>query len=51
MTSRSSGLGSGRSATTRRRLEHAMPDLARAAAARMEEQLPWYRALAAEDRS
>src|SRR3954469_17050641 len=51
MTSRSSGLGSGRSATTRRRLEQAMPDLARAAAARMEEQLPWYRALSAEDRS
>ena len=28
-----------------------MPDLARAAAARMEEQLRWYRALSAEDRS
>src|SRR3954469_3782307 len=51
MTSRSSGLGSGRSATTRRRLEQAMPDLARAAAARMEGQLSWYRALSAEDRS
>src|SRR3954471_14585795 len=51
MTSRSGGLGSGRSAPTRRRLEQAMPDLARAAAARMEEQLPWYRALSAEDRS
>ncbi|GMA89335.1 hypothetical protein GCM10025868_45850 [Angustibacter aerolatus] len=28
-----------------------MPELARAAAARMEEHLPWYRALSAEDRS
>ena len=49
MTSRSRRLVSSGSALARRRLEHGMPDLARAAAARMEDRLPWYRALSAED--
>jgi DNA-binding PucR family transcriptional regulator len=51
VTSRSGRLGRSRSAAARRRLEQGMPDLARAAAARMEDHLPWYRALSAEDRS
>ena len=39
------------SAATRRRIEHDLPDLARAATAEMVKHHPWFRALSAEDRS
>ena len=51
MTSRSGRPVPPRSPAALRRLEQGMPELARAAAARMEGQLSWYRALSAEDRS
>jgi DNA-binding PucR family transcriptional regulator len=38
-------------AATRRRVERSMAGLSRSAATRMDETLPWYRALSAEDRS
>jgi DNA-binding PucR family transcriptional regulator len=38
-------------AATRRRVERSMAGLSRAASTRMDESLPWYRALSAEDRS
>jgi DNA-binding PucR family transcriptional regulator len=41
----------GVTATTRGRVERSMAALSRAAATRMDETLPWYRALSAEDRS
>jgi hypothetical protein len=41
----------GVTAATRRRVERSMAGLSRAASTRMEDTLPWYRALTAEDRS
>jgi DNA-binding PucR family transcriptional regulator len=41
----------GVSAATRRRVERSMAGLSRSASTRMDETLPWYRALSAEDRS
>jgi DNA-binding PucR family transcriptional regulator len=41
----------GVTAATRGRVERSMASLSRAAATRMDETLPWYRALSAEDRS
>jgi len=41
----------GVTAATRRRVERSMAGLSRSAATRMDETLPWYRALSAEDRS
>jgi DNA-binding PucR family transcriptional regulator len=45
------GARRGPSAATRRRVESGVGTLSTAAVARMEERLPWYRAMSAEDRS